>query len=120
DSHQNASSLWGTVGSCPSPSTSGGGIDGTGGINFATLVCATAFACNVADSATGFSMYVDKSNWAIEGFQATDLYNSGGACFTAGTGLWSTASISYVAFINDIAENCPLVGFFSTNGANVS
>ena len=69
DSFSAGSSIWGTVGSCPSTS---GGIDGTGGIYTATLLCATAFGCTIdATSTTANGINIDKSHWAVEGFAVT-------------------------------------------------
>ena len=58
-------------------------------------------------------MFVDKSNWAVEGFQATATYNGYSGCFVAEPS--TTTSIAYVAFINDIASGCGLGGIQSAN-----
>ena len=110
DSYTNGSSLWGTVSSCPSTS---GGIDGAGGIYVAAIVCATAFQCTI-NTSTQFGVFIDKSNWAFEGFTSTNTNNGFGTCFHASPNSGASASIGYVAFINDIATNCPLAGFEST------
>ena len=59
---------WGTVSNCPSTS---GGIDGKGGIYFATLLCAGPYvtSCSVNGGAYR-AVRVDKSNWAVEGFDS--------------------------------------------------
>jgi hypothetical protein len=91
---------WGTVSGCPSIT---GGIDGTGGINFAVLLCAgpNLGACNVAGG--GFNAIdVTKNNWAVEGFNAS-APGSGQAFFADAC---NTSSIlHHVAFINDVATN---------------
>jgi hypothetical protein len=106
DSYSHGSSLWATPSSCPSTS---GGIDGTGGVYFATIVCGGSYvgACTI-NAATAYSMDVSSSNWAVEGFQASNETNGDGACFIAQP--LKVTSVSFVAFINDIAENCPLTG----------
>ena len=110
DSYAKGSSLYGSPVNCPSTT---GGIDGAGGIYFATIVCGGVYvgACTI-NASTQFAMYVDKSNWAIEGFQATDTNNGVGECFRTAP-LTATAKIAFIAFINDIAANCPLAGFAS-------
>ena len=58
--------MWGTVSSCPSTT---GGIDGKGGVYFATLLCGGSdlTSCSLTPSnSNGFD--VNKNNWAIEGF----------------------------------------------------
>ncbi len=116
DSYGNGSSVWGTVGSCPSTS---GGIDGTGGVYTATLVCATAFGCTI-NATTADGVNIDKSNWAVEGFTAT---NASIECFGA-IPLTSSYTINYVAFINDIGTNCGLAALYdggyhaATNGVD--
>ena len=62
---------WGKVSNCPSTS---GGIDGTGGIYFAVLLCAgpkiTSCSCWI-NSYASEPFRVGMSNWAIEGFSAS-------------------------------------------------
>jgi hypothetical protein len=110
DSYTKGSSLYGSPANCPSTT---GGIDGAGGIYFATIVCGGVYvgACTI-NASTPYAMYVDSSNWAIEGFQATDNNNGGGECFRTAPRT-ATANIAFIAFINDIAANCPLAGFAS-------
>jgi hypothetical protein len=105
DSLSHGSSLYGTVANCPSTR---GGIDGTGGVYTATILCAAFDACTI-NATSQFAMYVDKSNWSIQGFQATNNNIGTGECFRAGPSA-ATGSIAYIAFINDIAANCPLAG----------
>jgi hypothetical protein len=106
DSYTHGSTVWGAVSTCPSTS---GGIDGSGGVYFATIVCGGSYvgACTI-NATTAYSMDVSASNWAVEGFQASNEANGDGSCFIAQP--LSAKSISFVAFINDIAENCPLSG----------
>ena len=83
---------WGTVGNCPSAL----------GIYFAALQCAgpSVGSCNIAATVVN-GMYVDKSNWAVIGWQAS---STAGACFgTAPSGLYG---VRFVAFINVIASGC--------------
>ncbi len=69
---------WGTVSNCPSTA---GGIDGTGGVYFATLLCAGPDLGSCAVSASSEEAFrVDASNWAVEGFTAT---SGAQACFAA-------------------------------------
>lgn len=89
--------------------SSSGGIDGTGGINAVVLVCATAFAC------TGGQMWVDVSNWSVQGFKCTDVSNGGTECFRASP--LTNANIGYVSFINDWASGAGLACYGS--GPNV-
>ena len=58
---------WGTVSNCPSTS---GGIDGTGGIQAAALVCAGTDITQCHSS--GNLWDVNNHHWAIEGFQVTN------------------------------------------------
>ncbi len=116
DSYNAGSSVWGTVASCPSTS---GGIDGTGGVYTATLLCATAFGCTI-NATTADGINIDKSNWAVEGFVA---YNASVECFGA-IPLTSSYTINYVAFINDIGHDCGLAALYdggyhaATNGVD--
>ena len=97
---------WGTVSSCPSTS---GGIDGSGGIYFATLLCAgpDVMSCNVQNSNSGEPFRVDQSNWAVEGFYAKNALAS--ACFAAVSS--TTTTRHHVAFINDIGVGCQYGAF---------
>ena len=88
--------------SCPSTT---GGIDGTGGVYFATVLCGGTYvgACEV-NHPTGYTFGIDipSSNWAVEGWLVSEGYASGhsGFGFTANTG---TAQRHHIAFINDVA-----------------
>jgi hypothetical protein len=95
---------WGAVSSCPSTA---GGIDGTGGVYFATLLCAGPYVTSCPVSTTSSeAVRVDASNWAVEGFSAT---STASACFTATSE--TTTTLHHVAFINDIASKCYSGGF---------
>ena len=96
---------WGKVSNCPSTS---GGIDGNGGIYFAMLLCAgpNVTSCTVSGtSSTNEDFRIDASNWAVEGFWAT---NSGGStnanatCFSATSETPTT--LHHVALVNDICS----------------
>ena len=103
---------WGQVTGCPSTT---GGIDGTGGVDFAVLLCAgpDMTSCKV-DGGDVEVFRVDSSNWAIEGFAGTQAAtaNQGGwavACYSATSE--TSATQHHVAFINDIASGCDAAGF---------
>lgn len=98
---------WGTVSSCPSAS---GGIDGTGGVYFANVVCATPFACTIAAAGASSGFRVDRSNWAVTGFTVS---STGNTCYQA-VALKGTP-IHHIAFINDIASGCWQNGFDSND-----
>ncbi len=111
-SGQFGTNAWGTVSNCPSSS---GGIDGTGGIYFATVLCAgpNMTSCQVNGGA-GEAFRVGQSNWAIEGFTATQNQNGNGGCYVGNSEVTRTASsqvLHHIAFINDIASGCDLAGF---------
>jgi hypothetical protein len=105
---------WGTVSGCPSTS---GGIDGAGGIYFATVVCAgpNLASCQV-DGGANEAFRVDASNWAVEGFSGTQPASANGGCFSATSE--TSAPLHHIAFINDMAVHCALAGFdsYSWNG----
>jgi hypothetical protein len=105
------SGQWGTVSNCPSTS---GGIDGTGGIHFAVILCAgpNLGACNL-NGGGAEAIRIDKSNWAVEGFNGTQNTNANAGCFDAEN---DTAEQKYAAFINDIASTCDLDGFGASGG----
>ena len=89
---------FGKVSNCPSTT---GGIDGTGGIYFATVLCGgpDLASCN---SNGGFQVW-SASNWAVEGFNSTAPT---GYCYLAAATASSTNQASFIAFINDIAQTC--------------
>jgi hypothetical protein len=85
----------GTVSSCPSTS---GGIDGTGGIYFAVVLCGgNLFTCT--SSSTSTFANVTSSNWAVEGFVHSPSSGRPVSFFANGT----AGVIHHVAFINNIA-----------------
>jgi hypothetical protein len=113
-------STWGTVSNCRSTT---GGIDGTGGVNFAVLLCggsdlgsngcnincATA-ACNSGvlgsggRNAASAAMNINASNWAIEGWTV----NGNGAThrgFQVDACLTGSTILHHIALINDISFN---------------
>jgi len=103
---------WGTISNCPSTS---GGIDGTGGVHVAVLLCGGSDlqACQH----TG-GMRVAASRWAVEGFRVT--HNSGdGFCLLADASATNSTRYGYIAFINDITVNC-LTGFATADGGRAS
>jgi hypothetical protein len=89
-------SNWGHVSNCPSTS---GGIDGTGGIYFAVLLCGGSDLTSCADR----GQRIAASNWAAEGFAST---NPTGFCHLADASATNTTQYAFVAFINEIARNC--------------
>jgi hypothetical protein len=92
---------WGPVSKCPSIS---GGVDGTGGIYFAVLLCAgpNLGACNVSGGGTNNAIDVNRNNWAVEGFSAS-APGTGEAFFADACA--TLAVLHHVAFINDVATN---------------
>ena len=108
---------YGTVGTCPSTT---GGIDGSGGVYFATILCAGASVgdCTVSSTSGNGAFVVNKNNWAIEGFSATTPGTSGeGWAFIADGRLGGPASpvVHHVAFINTIAFNSGM-GYATADG----
>jgi hypothetical protein len=106
---------WGAVSNCPSTS---GGIDGAGGVYFATLLCGGAVgACSIVGTVTGTAgMEVNANNWAVEGWAVSEGYTCSGG---PGYGFMVNTSVSgavkhHVAFINDIAYHNG--SGFGTNG----
>jgi hypothetical protein len=98
---------WGAVSNCPSTS---GGIDGKGGIYFATLLCAGPYVTSCSVNGGAYEAFrVTNSNWVVEGFTATQNSTAAGGCYiaTSNTG----ATLHHIAFINDIAINCDYGGF---------
>jgi len=97
---------WGAVSSCPSTS---GGIDGTGGIYAAQLICnGNVGTCSVTSS-TQEAIRVDVSNWAVQGWQASTNTYIWGTCFWAIP--TAAATIHDIYFVNDIANGCEASGF---------
>lgn len=110
---------FGTVSTCPSVS---GGIDGAGGIYFATVLCAGASVgdCKISDANNVAAVLVDKNNWAIEGFQVTTNTTSGtqqiGFLADGRIGNASGANVTHhMAFINNITNDTGM-GFGTADG----
>jgi|SRR6516164_918406 len=110
----NSAFPFGTVSSCPSVS---GGIDGTGGIYFATVLCGgtDVTACHATFTSTGYAIDVAASNWAVEGFQLTG--NSGKGAFHV-NGV--STRYHHIAFINDVAFNVGIGFVAEDDGVNHS
>ena len=103
-------SKWGAVSNCPSTT---GGLDGTGGVYFAVVLCAgpVMTSCSI-NGGNGEAARIDSNNWAMEGFQGTSTASTGTACFTGSSSVtMSGTSLHHIAFINDIASTCAHDGF---------
>ena len=100
-------SPFGTVSDCPSKS---GGVDGTGGIYFAIVLCAgpSLTSCNIPGEGSP-SFRVNELNWAIEGFFTTQNADFGNGCMLATSDTKNT--LHHIAFINNIASTCGVDGF---------
>ena len=96
-----ASGKWGTV-ACVT------------GDNVATLQCAVFDACRITAGTNEYGVYVDKSYWAVMGFEATTA-REGLNCFAAGPNVIAPVNIDHVLFANDIANGCGGGGFGSFN-----
>src|SRR5258707_2883495 len=113
-------STWGTVSSCPSTS---GGVDGTGGIQAAVLLCGgtdlgangckincATGACNTGagdgthGNAVKAVMQLNKNNWSIQGWQGNGNGTTGRG-FQMDTCLSSTQIVHHVSVINSIIIN---------------
>lgn len=95
---------FGTVSNCPSTS---GGIDGTGGVYFASIVCAsTLTTCENLQTTGGYAFRINASNWAVEGFYVNSGGNNrayeGNGCLA---GVGGPGLIHDIAFINDVSAN---------------
>ena len=94
---------FGTVSTCPSTS---GGIDGTGGVYFATLLCGGAsvgdcFITTKANTSGNTKAFdVSANNWAVEGWYV-NTSGHGRAYEADGCG----GVAHHIAFINDISAN---------------
>jgi hypothetical protein len=99
---------FGPVSNCPSTS---GGIDDTGGIYFAILLCAgpDLMSCRVTGGSRP-AFDIGRGNWAVEGFWATQNKYAERACFGS-LGTVAGTTWHHVAFINNIASTCDLAGF---------
>src|SRR6185437_298297 len=92
---------WGTVSNCPSTT---GGIDGAGGVYFATLLCSGNVGTCEVNHPTGFTYGVDvnANNWAVEGWLSTEGYANGSTGFGFSVEQ-AHQQMHHVAFINDIS-----------------
>ena len=94
---------FGSVSSCPSTS---GGIDGTGGVYFATLLCGGAsvgdcfITTKAATSGDTVGIQIATNNWAVEGWYVNTSGHG-----RAYEGWACNGVIHHIAFINDISAN---------------
>ena len=100
-----ALSYWGTVSNCPS---TGGGIDGTGGVYFAVILCgSTLGSCTTNQTTGGVAFDITANNWAVEGWSVNSSGKGrayeGYACNTASAG--PNTMLHHIAFINDISAD---------------
>jgi|SRR5882672_2208132 len=95
---------WGTVSNCPSTT---GGIDGTGGINFAILLCGgtTVGACNNTLAASGNTFDIPNNNWAVEGWASTTPNTTGQSSSFFMDACSAVSTQHHVAFVNNISVN---------------
>jgi len=114
--------LWGTVSSCPSAS---GGIDGAGGIYFATLLCGGADleACTTS----GVLWNMPKNNWSVQGWKVTFPACASIGCGSEGRGFnvdGCSGNVHHFAYINNVVYNvasavhtddCGLTGSFGAD-----
>ena len=97
---------WGTVSNCPSTS---GGIDGTGGIYFATVLCggsyvgASEITTKAPTSGNTEAFQVSNSNWAVEGWYVNT--SGHGRAFESYACTYAGGIKHHVAFINDISAD---------------
>jgi hypothetical protein len=97
-------SYWGTPTGCPSTS---GGIDGTGGIYFVTILCTGTLGSCTTNQMTGVAFNITANNWAVEGWSVnssdSDRAYQGYGCNTASAG--PNTMLHHIAFINDISAD---------------
>jgi hypothetical protein len=105
---------FGAVTNCPSTT---GGIDGAGGIYFATMLCAGTHLGDCTFNSGAFAgVTINVSNWAVEGLSGTQNADGHLVCFwiSSHSGTASTANTTHhMAYINNIANSCDLAGFNS-------
>jgi hypothetical protein len=71
----------------------------------AAVICAGPYVTSCSVNGGAYEAFrVDESNWAVEGFSATQYSTANGASE-------SDTTLHHIAFINDIAINCRLAGF---------
>jgi hypothetical protein len=93
---------WGTVSNCPSTT---GGIDGTGGVYFAVLLCggSSVGSCSTNYTGSGGAAFeIDRNNWAVEGWKVT---SAAGRSYEANACASGTTIVHHIAFINTISTN---------------
>ena len=99
--------------SCPSTS---GGIDGSGGVYFVTVLCAKAFACAInSDNRVGSgrgAIQIEADHWAFEGWRVS-THDKNAYCFEPFFG-GGDAIFHHVAAINNICADAGEA--FSTGG----
>lgn len=98
--YTNSGWSFGTVSNCPSTT---GGIDGAGGIYFATVLCAGPglSQCNMTNS-TSWAMNVQSNNWAIEG---VTVPGPGGSASGGLAANGHSGKIHHIAFVNNVIYN---------------
>jgi hypothetical protein len=90
---------FGVVSNCPSTT---GGIDGTGGIYTAILLCGGPDLEACKSTGAGSDVFPLQNNWAIEGWKCDGNGNS--RCFMANAPTQTTI-LHHIAMINDVAVN---------------
>jgi len=81
---------------------------------FAILQCATFDACYVIATDGGAQFWVTKSHWWVQGFESRNPNaTSTNSCFKASP--LTAATIYDIAFVDDIANGCPLGGFITAS-----
>jgi len=81
--------------------------------NVAWLKCATFDACKITVSSDDNSFYIDKSYWGVQGWEVDG--NNNGDCFAAQPSPVNPFTVHHVIFANNIANNCGVVAFGSSN-----
>jgi hypothetical protein len=85
-----------------------GTVTCAGNNNAAWLICATFDACKLSSTSSD-ALWVDKSYWAIVGWEATTSTNIFAACFHAGPN--SNTNIHHIIFADNVANGCMGGGF---------
>jgi hypothetical protein len=109
DSANFTTGTWGVV-NCPA------------GNNVAWLKCVTFDACKIVSSSTGTAaMWVDRSYWGVQGWEATTVPGATYAgCFTASPNYNTPVEIHHIIFANNIANGCQASGFVSANQGSIA
>lgn len=95
---------FGTV-TCGANGSTSGGVGGAGGVFTANLVCAVPYAC-ISDG-----IWVNKSNWSVQGFTVSDVSSNTAVAMRA-TPTGAGTTLSYVAFINNVCTGASLACFY--------